>query len=111
MNPLYILIGAQILYTGGDMMARMFIPAYGFSWGLAAQPIVWLYFAARLVATVGQLYVLANFQLGTSAALFGAASIILANILSVLVLHEVLSPVAYLGVALAIIAFLIIAMR
>ncbi|HEV7448918.1 MAG TPA: hypothetical protein VGP13_00050 [Candidatus Paceibacterota bacterium] len=111
MNPLIILIAAQILYTGGDMMARLFIPHYGFTWALAGAPIVWLYFAMRLVATAGQLYVLANFQLGQSAALFGAASIILANILSILVLREALSPVAYLGVALAIIAFLIIAMR
>ncbi len=92
-------------------MARIFVPAYGFSWALAGQPLVWLYFISRFIATVGQLYVLANFELGKSAALFGAASIILANTLSVLVLREMLSPAAYVAIVLAVIAFLVLAMR
>jgi drug/metabolite transporter (DMT)-like permease len=44
-------------------------------------------------------------------ALLGALSIVLSNVLGFLFLREVLSPVAYLGVALAVIAILVMAFR
>ena len=57
----------------------------------------------------GQLYVSTVIELGKTMALFGAASIILANILGLLVLKEVLSPTTYIGVTLAVIAFILLA--
>lgn len=111
MNPLVILIGAQVLYTVGDLLARVFMQKYGFTPALFSAPVFWLYFAMRIIATFGQLYVLANVELGKSAALFGATSIILANILSLLILKEVLPPIAYVGASLAVIAFLTLALR
>lgn len=73
---------------------------------------VWFlaYSLVRTVATFGQLYVLANIPVGRSMALFGASSIALVNVLGVLLLGEVLSQGAYVGVALAICAFLTMAL-
>ncbi|MBN1386476.1 hypothetical protein JW968_05895 [Candidatus Woesearchaeota archaeon] len=43
-------------------------------------------------------------------ALFGAVSIMLANLLGFLVLKEVLNPWAYVGVTLAVVAFIVLAL-
>lgn len=76
-----------------------------FSWWFVA------YFLVRTLAMFGMLYVFSHIQLGRTMALFGASSILLANVLGLLVLREVLSPTAYAGASLAIIAFLILAWR
>jgi len=68
------------------------------------------YFSIRMIAMFGQLYVFTSIELGKTMALFGAISILLANLLGFLVLKEVLSPGAYVGVTLAIIAFLVLAL-
>jgi multidrug transporter EmrE-like cation transporter len=63
------------------------------------------YFLIRQVAMFGQLYVLATVPIGKTMALFGAASIILANLLGVLLLGDLLSLRSYAGIALAVLAF------
>jgi multidrug transporter EmrE-like cation transporter len=57
----------------------------------------------------GQLYIFANVELGKTMALFGATSIILSNLLGLFLLNEILSPAAYIGLSLTILAFLILA--
>ncbi len=108
-TPLLVLIGAQLLFTCGDLLARQRMPRSGFT--LAAFLSGWfaVYVLLRTFATFGQLYVLSTVQLGRSAALFGAMSIILANLLGFLVLREVLSVKVYVGITLAVVAFLVIA--
>lgn len=44
-------------------------------------------------------------------ALFGAVSIVLSNVLGLLVLKEVLSPISYTSVALVAAAFLVAVIR
>jgi multidrug transporter EmrE-like cation transporter len=68
------------------------------------------YFILRTLAMFGQLYVLANVPIGKSMALFGATSIALVNVLGVLLLGEVLTASAYVGVSLAVLAFVVIAL-
>jgi multidrug transporter EmrE-like cation transporter len=62
------------------------------------------------MATFGQLYALALSPLGWMSSVFGAVSIILANLLGLLVLKQVLSPAGYAGVLLAVLAFLVMAL-
>jgi uncharacterized membrane protein len=71
----------------------------------------WGYQLVRQVAMFGQLYIFANIPLGKTMALLGALSIVLANGMGFLFLKEVLTPAAYAGVSLAIIAFLLMAFR
>lgn len=70
-----------------------------------------LYWLFRIAATFGQLYVLSQVEVGKTLALFGAASIILANLLGFLLLKEVLSPTQYGGITLAVIAFIILSFK
>ncbi len=109
--PLIILVGSQILFSNGDLLARTFMRKYGFS--VATFLSLWfaVYFTIRTTAMFGQLYVFTSVQLGKTMALFGAVSIVLSNVLGLLVLKEALSPASYAAVSLAVIAFVVLAFR
>lgn len=110
-HPLLVVLGTQVIYTISDFMGRYFMKKYGFNLAMVTSGWFWGYQAIRQVAMFGQLYVFANVPLGKAMALYGAASIILSNILGILFLKEVLSPLAYGGVALAVLAILVMAFR
>lgn len=111
MTPIVVLVGSQLLFTVSDLLGRSNMPKTGFT--LAAFLSGWflVYTLIRVVATFGQLFVLAHVEVGRAAAIFGASSIIASNILGWLVLKEVLTVNAYIGITLAIIAFFILAFR
>jgi hypothetical protein len=105
-----ILVASQLLYTTGDLMGRVYMARYGFC---AAAFLSWwfaVYFILRTIAMFGQLYVFTLVELGKTMAMFGAVSIVLSNVLGLLVLKEVLSPGVYMGVSLAVIAFIVLAL-
>jgi uncharacterized membrane protein len=103
-----VIVLTQVLFSTSDLMARIYMPKYGFT--IAAFKSVWfiIFFAIRIIATFGQLYIFTTMELGKMIALFGAVSIMFANLLGFLVLKEILSPVAYIGVSLAVIAFFVL---
>ena len=108
-SPILIVVLTQILFTSGDLLARANMRRAGFS---AANFLNWwflVYFTFRQVAMLGQLYVFSSVQLGKTMALFGATSIVLSQALGFFLLKEVLSPGAYIGVALAVMAFIVLA--
>lgn len=105
-----ILIASQVLFTTGDLMARAFMPRHGFTITTFLSAWFGIYFLIRTVAMMGQLYVFSVVQLGKTMAMFGACSIVLSNVLGFLVLGEVLTLPAYLGMILALLAFLVMAM-
>ena len=109
-HPMVAVIATQLLFTTGDLLARVNMKRGGFH--LANFVSLWflIYTFIRTVATFGQLYVLANVPIGRSMALFGASSIALVNVLGVLLLGEVLAPTAYVGVSLAVCAFAVMAL-
>ena len=109
-SPLWILVGSQLLFTASDLTARARMRGAG-SFSAANFLSAWfvLYMLVRTVATFGQLYVFSRVQLGRTMALFGATSIVLSNLLGLLLLGESLSAQAYVGVSLAVLAFLLLA--
>lgn len=110
MNPtLLVLLGTQLVFTASDLLARSQMSRQGFT--LATFLTGWFlgYTLLRVLATFGQLFVLANLPVGRAMALFGALAILLSNILGFLLLREVLSPTVYVGVVLAIVSVVILA--
>ncbi|VAW32684.1 hypothetical protein MNBD_CPR01-542 [hydrothermal vent metagenome] len=105
-----IIVGAQLLFTTSDLLARIYMPQQGFVLATFLSGWFLSYFLIRTIAMFGQLYIFTAIELGKTMALFGAASIILANILGFLVLKEVLSTGAYIGITLAVIAFMVLAL-
>ena len=110
-HPLIILLGTQALFTTSDFMARFYMKRHGFDASVLTMGWFWLYQLIRQVATVGQLYVFSHVPLGKTMALFGATSIVMSNVLGFLFLKESLSPVAYAGVGLAVLAIFVMAFR
>jgi len=106
-SPTLIIVGTQMIFSVGDLMARANMRKHGFT--AAAFLNVWfvVYILSRQVATVGQMYILATVPIGKTMALFGAASIVFANMLGVLLLGDLLSMRSYAGIALAVMAFLV----
>ena len=89
-------------------MGRYFMSKYGFRLGTFLSVWFLTYFFIRSLATMGQLYVFTSFELGRTITLAGVLGLITANILGLFLLKEILSPIAYIGIAFAIIAFLLV---
>jgi drug/metabolite transporter (DMT)-like permease len=109
-SPIVVVVGTQLLFSVGDLMARANMRKHGFTAAAFLNLSFLIYIVSRQIATVGQLYVLATVPLGKTMALFGAASILLANVLGVLLLGDVISPRAYAGIALAVLAFVVMSL-
>ena len=111
MNPILVVIGAQVLFTASDVIARFLMLRHGFTAAAFLSPWFFFYIFIREVAMVGQLYVFSTITLGKTMTLFAAASIILANILGFLLFREVLSFTEYLAISVIVIAFIFLALR
>ncbi len=109
MKPLVLLIGAQLTFNVSDLMARYYMSRNQFQ--VATFLSLWfaVYMVIRIVATMVELYVFTVFELGKLITIVSVVSLIAANALGFLVLKEQLSTVAYIGVAFAIIAFILVA--
>ncbi len=110
MNPLIIVVASQILFSAGDLLGRHYMQQRGFH--LTTFFSLWFlaYLSIRSVATLGQLYVFTHIELGRTMALFAVVGLILANLLGYLLLGEILKPIAYVGVMLAVLAFFLVAL-
>jgi multidrug transporter EmrE-like cation transporter len=106
---LFVAIASQLVFSVSDVMARANMRHGGFTTENLLTPWFLIYFTIRIFATLGQLYVFASVDLGKTAALFGALSIILANVVGLLYLKESLTTPAYIGVTLALLAFCMLA--
>jgi multidrug transporter EmrE-like cation transporter len=109
-SPAFIIIGSQLLFSASDLIGRWAMKTQGFT--LASFCTVWflVYTVIRQIAVIGQLYIYSSMELGRSVALFGAGSIVIGNLIGVLLLKELLTVPVYIGVALAICAFLALAL-
>jgi hypothetical protein len=102
MKPLVVVIVSQLLFTAGDLIARLKMRQLGFdadafvSWWFAG------YMALRTLATFGQLWVLSKLVLGHALPMFAASSVVLSMLLSVTVLSEGLTTKTVIGGGLAV---------
>ena len=104
-----LLVLSQILFSVSDLLARANMPHYGFVVAAFLAPWFAAYVAVRVVAVTCMLYVYTSVELGKTRAIFGAVSIVLANVLGFWMLNESLSYREYAGVALAVAAFAVLA--
>ena len=105
-NPILILVITQTLFTASDFMGRYYMSRYGFTLTNFISFWFLVYIVIRTIATFGQLYIFTQFGLGKTMSLFGAVSIALSTVLAVLLFKEIVTPVQYAGITLAILAFL-----
>ena len=109
-SPAFIIIGAQLLFSISDvigaraMKVQGFTPAAFFTWWFLTYTLI------RQIAVFGQLYIYANMELGRTVALFGAGSIVIGNLMGFLLFKETMTLPVYVGVTLAVCAFLALAL-
>ena len=108
---LIVLLATQLIYSATDFMGRYYMVKHGFHAASFFMPWFLWYQIIRQIAMFGQLWIFACVPLGKTMAMLGATSIVISNVLGFLFLKEVLSPVAYVGVMMAVIAILIMAFR
>jgi len=106
-SPLLIIVGTQLLFTTGDLIARANMRHGAFALSTFLSWWFLSYFLIRQVAMFGQLYVFSSLQIGKTMALFSATSLVLVNVLGFFLLGEVLSVRAYLAVGLVVLAFIV----
>lgn len=106
-----------MLFTASDVLARTSLQSSEeFSFAALVAPWFVAYLVIRQIAMVGQLeppwavqlYVLATVELGRMAGLFAAMSLLAANAIGVLFLGDVLSGLGYIGVALVLVAMVVL---
>ena len=110
-SAVIVIVISQLIFSSGDLLARHFLGKSGFHWATFAAPWFLVYILTKVLAITGQLFVLSNLKIGSTMALFGATSITVSSVLGWFLLHETLSMTGYIGVTLAIIAFLLLALR
>lgn len=108
-SPILVIMATQFLFTTGDLLARANMRHKPFALATFMSGWFLVYFVLRQVAMIGQLYVFAVLPIGRMMAMFGAVSIVVVNILGFLLLGEVLSVRAYMAIALAVLAFVLLA--
>jgi multidrug transporter EmrE-like cation transporter len=110
-KPLFILVGTQCLFTLSDVMGRTYMVRYGFKLSTFISLWFLVYTLVRQLATLGQVYIFANIQLGKTMAMFGAVSIVLSNVIGLLYFGERISSVSYFGISLAVLAFIVMGFK
>lgn len=107
-----IIFGSQIIFAGASLLARYYTRGSPIT---SVQSIMAAWFVAyvliRFVAAMMELFVLSRVNLGQTVALAGVCGLITANVLGVLFLGEVLSWQAYLGLAFAVAAILLLSYK
>lgn len=104
MKPLLVVIASQLLFTAGDLLARLKMRQHGFdadafvSWWFVG------YMLVRTLATFGQLWVLSKLVLGHALPMFAASSVVLSMLLSVTVLNGGLNAKTVVGGGFAVAA-------
>ena len=109
LSPVLVICLAQVLFISADLLAKIGLRDYGFTVGLAASAHFWASNLLRVGAVALQLWLLSQQPLGKVLTLMFLAGVIAANLISFLLLSETLSVREYAGVALAVLAFLLLA--
>jgi drug/metabolite transporter (DMT)-like permease len=109
MTPLVLVVTIQILFSVSNVLARLQMRDQQWGKQLFTQPWIYLYFLMQFIGIILQLYVFTVFELGKTATLLSVIAIVTSVVLGWLVLDEKLSPMTYVAIVMAIIAFIILA--
>jgi len=101
---------SQSLFIVSDILARHYMQKLGFHF--ASFLTLWFvaYTLVRLLATMFELYVLTSTGLGKAFTLIAVTALVLTNLAGYLLFGEVYSVGVYVGIALAIAAFVVVAL-
>lgn len=102
---------AQLIYSTSDLFKKIVMNNVGFGLHLLTN---WKFLAVSVFALLGfavQMLALSRYDLSRTIILLGVFAVLLSTILGVLVLHERLSPINYLGLGFAVLAIILVQLK
>ena len=100
----------ECIFLIGELPTAGFLYQNGFSWDMFSRPLIWFFLLTRLLGLSGIVYIWSEIQLGFIAALMGAFSLIVKNVLGYYLLGQPpLSLSGYIAVGLICISLVILA--
>jgi drug/metabolite transporter (DMT)-like permease len=108
MTPVLILLGAQLVFSSKDLIARGLVKNHNFNLQLFHRPLFYLMIVLQVVGITLQLYVLSNYNLSRAMTGFAMLSILFSAALGLLVLGEDISGTMYIALVLAFASLLVL---
>jgi multidrug transporter EmrE-like cation transporter len=108
MQYLVLIILAQTLYSAADVARKAILHGQDFDLNLLKSLPLWLTMALSSVAFVIQLYVMKHYDLSRTITILASCAIVFSVALGVLFFKEKFSLINYLGVALAVVAVMLV---
>ena len=108
MQFILLIVLAQALYSAGDLVRKFILHGQDFDWTLLRSLPMWLTLTLSGVAFVLQLYVLKHYDLSRTTIILACCAIVFSTILGIIFFKEKFNLVNYAGVALAVVAVVLI---
>ncbi len=102
---------AQLIYSLSDLGKKIVMNKAGFGWHLLTNWAFLLITAAAAIGFAVQMSALSRYDLSRTIILLGVFAVLISTILGVVVLHEKLSPINYLGLAFAVLAIVLVQLK
>lgn len=106
---IFAILASQCIFLASDILGRHFMQKSGFHFSSFISLWFAIYVLIRMVATILELYVLTYTGIGKAFTLIAVTALVFTNIAGYLLFGEVYSFGVYVGISLAILAFVLIA--
>ena len=110
LNILLIFL-AQLIYSTADLGQRFTATKYGYGWHLLTKPLFLLILAIPGLGLLLQIFVLSRYEVSKTITLLGIFAVIITPILGVLFLKERFTFTNWIGVALAVVAIVLVSAK
>jgi len=107
MQFLLLIILAQALYSGGDLVRKFILHGQDFDLTLLKSLPMWLTMVLSMVAFVIQLFVMKHYDLSRTITILACCAIVFSVALGIIFFKEKFNLINYAGVALAVIAVIL----
>lgn len=106
-----LIFAAQLIYSLSDLGKKIILNKAGYGWNLLTNIPFLVISAAAVLGFALQMYALSRYDLSRTIILLGVFAVLISTLLGVLVLHEKLSPVNYLGLGFAVLAIILVQLK
>ena len=102
---------AQLIYSSADLGQRVLSLKYGYGWHLLKHPEFLLILAIPGAGLLLQIFVLSRYEVSKTITLLGIFAVVITPLLGVFILKEKFSLTNWSGVALAVVAIVLVSSR
>lgn len=109
--PLLLIFAAQLIYSLSDLGKKIILNKAGFGWNLLTNIPFLAISAAAVLGFALQMFALSRYDLSRTIIFLGVFAVVISTALGVIVLHERLSPINYMGLGFAVMAIILVQIK